>query len=154
MKTTRRSPTREAGSAIREFKRILVPIDFSDISQAALRQAAVLAERFRAELVLLHVIETYPIDYVVGLPDTRQLNKSLEDTAQAKLDKLASEAGRARTMVRWGKPFQEIVKTAEKLPADLIVLTTHGYTGIKHAYLGSTAERVVRHARCPVLVCR
>ena len=154
MKTAKASPRQKAVPIMREIKRILVPIDFSDISLAALRQARLFAEKFGAELVLLHVIETYPIDYMVGLPDARQMNKSLEETAEARLNKLAQTEGPARTLVRWGKPFHEIVNTAEKLAADLIVLPTHGYTGIKHAYLGSTAERVVRHAHCPVLVVR
>ena len=57
-------------------------------------------------------------------------------------------------MVRWGKPFQEIVKAAQELKADLIVVSTHGRTGLKHVYLGSTAEQVVRHAKCTVVVAR
>jgi universal stress protein A len=56
--------------------------------------------------------------------------------------------------VTWGKPYQEIIRCAGDQQADIIVLSTHGYTGIKRAYLGSTAERVVRHASCPVLIAR
>ena len=153
MKTAKLSQRQKRASSTAEFKRILVPIDFSDISLTALPQARLFAEKFRAELVLLHVIETYPIDHMVGLPESRQLHASLEDTARARLADLAADLGEGtRTLMRWGKPFQEIVNAAEKLAADMIVLTTHGYTGIKHAYLGSTAERVVRHAHCPVLV--
>ena len=61
---------------------------------------------------------------------------------------------KATAVVRDGKPFEEICHTAKTVGADMIVLTTHGYTGLKHVWLGSTVERVVRHAPCPVLVVR
>jgi nucleotide-binding universal stress UspA family protein len=123
---------------------------------AALPQAQLFAKNFGAELILLHVIETYPIDYVVGLPESKQLHASLEERARREMQKLTVQLSgvKARSLVRWGKPFQEIVSAAEELEIDMIVLTTHGHTGLKHVYLGSTAERVVRHAHCPVLVVR
>ena len=79
--------------------------------------------------------------------------------AEAELEHLAGEQRKTTganisVVVRDGKPFQEICHAAETLGADLIVLTTHGHTGLKHVWLGSTAERVVRHAKCPVLVVR
>ena len=141
------------------MRRVLVPLDFSEISQKAVPSAAALARAFGAELCLLHVVETYPIDYLVGMPDAKRLNASLEEKGRLRLEREAqrirTEQGIAvRTEVKWGKPFQVIVRMAKDWPADMVVLTTHGYTGLKHAYLGSTAERVVRHAPCPVLVVR
>jgi universal stress protein A len=139
-----------------KLSRILVPVDFSELSVAALPQARLFAKNFRAELILLHVIETYPIDYVVGLPESKQLHASLAERARRELQKLTVHllGLKPRSLVRWGKPFQEIVSAAQELDVDMIVLTTHGHTGLKHVYLGSTAERIVRHAHCPVLVVR
>ena len=79
--------------------------------------------------------------------------------AEADLERMAKELGeassvKATAVVRDGKPFEEICRSAKTVGADMIVLTTHGYTGLKHVWLGSTAERVVRHAPCPVLVVR
>ena len=78
--------------------------------------------------------------------------------AQTKLEALAAQEARSdgevTSLVRAGKPFHEIALAASESGAQLIVIATHGYTGLKHVYLGSTAERVVRHAPCPVLVVR
>ena len=145
-----------ASSGEVQLRRILVPVDFAELSLAALPQAQLFARSFAAELILLHVIETYPIDYIVGLPESKKLHASLQERARRELEKLTVRLPglKPRTLVRWGKPFQEIVSVAQELDVDLIVLTTHGHTGLKHVYLGSTAERVVRHAHCPVLVVR
>ena len=76
------------------------------------------------------------------------------DLARAAADLAESFGIKISAAVREGKPHEEICEAAKALGADLIVLTTHGYTGLKHVWLGSTAERVVRHALCPVLVVR
>ena len=76
-----------------------------------------------------------------------------EDYLKRLRQEVLDEDLRVRTTVRNGVPFQEITRAATSLGADMIILTTHGYTGLKHVVLGSTAERVVRHADCPVLVC-
>lgn len=137
-------------------KRILLATDFSELAARATPQAVLFAERFSAELVLLHVIETFPIDYMVGLGESKKMNAVLEDKARERIAGAAKQIQSVpvRTMVRWGKPFQEIVKAAQELKADLIVVSTHGRTGLKHVYLGSTAEQVVRHAKCTVVVAR
>ena len=141
------------------LRRILVPIDFSKLSQAAVPWATSLAAQFDAEIVLLHVVEKFPIDYLLGgellnhtmVPLMKQSEADLEGMATG----LSKSTGRnLSAVVREGKPFEEICRAAETLSVDLIVLTTHGYTGLKHVWLGSTAERVVRHAPCPVLVVR
>ncbi len=136
--------------------KILVPIDFSKLSDDALPWAEFLSARFGADVVLLHVMEKHSINYLPGREPDRDdyapwMRKSEAD--------LAHTAGRMRqfteakvsAVVRDGKPFEVICQMAKTLGADLIVLTTHGHTGLKHVLVGSTAERVVRHAPCPVL---
>ena len=142
-----------------KLRRILVPIDFSNLSKTALPWAAFMAAQFRAEIVLLHVVEKFPIDDLLGqelinhtiMPLMKQSESDLEGLATH----LTQSAGvKVSAVVREGRPYEEISTTAKALEADLIVQTTHGYTGLKHVWLGSTAERVVRHAPCPVLVVR
>jgi nucleotide-binding universal stress UspA family protein len=137
---------------------ILVPTDFSEGSNRAVKFAARLAAQFDAKLILLHVIEP------VATPDFAYYPLMMENdeavaAAKKGLSAFAHKAGLRnsivqRTVVRNGVPYNEISKAAAALKANLIVIATHGYTGLKHALLGSTAERVVRHAKCPVLVVR
>ena len=115
--------------------------------------------RFNSEVVLLYVVEKFPIDYLLGPETTTPIITPLIKQARAELKVLAATLGRSTGLrvtveVRAGKPFQEICSAAEKLGASMIVLTTHGHTGLKRLWLGSTAERVVRHASRPVLVVR
>jgi len=141
-----------------KVKVIVVPIDFSAESKKALNYAAKLAAGFGAVLRVIHVVETAP--FLNDLPNvvlTRSENEmakealvKLQAIAQDEIDELIS----VQPEVRIGKPYREIVGAARVLGADLIVIATHGYTGLKHAVLGSTAERVVQHAPCPVLVVR
>jgi universal stress protein A len=140
------------------LRRILVPIDFSGASRQALKYAVPLAQEFGGVVHLVHVVE--PI-YLSGevTPGYVGLDTSaLAKTAQGHLEALAGEqlppevAG--QTLVRTGVPYDEIGAVAKELEIDLIVLTTHGRTGLARALLGSTAERVVRHAPCPVLTVR
>ena len=148
-------PQSDRGLHIRS---ILVPVDFSDPSQAALRHAAEIAEKFGATLVLLHVVEP------VGTPDFAYNPLMLDDDkvaarARAELHKLTATNGIdskliEKVVVRNGPAFHEITRAAESLKVDLIVIATHGYKGLKHVLLGSTTERVVRHASCPVWVVR
>jgi nucleotide-binding universal stress UspA family protein len=136
-----------------------VPVDFSSFSGRALRHALALARKFEAEVVLLHVIEMFPIDYLVGTESVPETGADGRRRAKDDLGRLAErilggEDVAHRCLVRLGKPFRQITDAAGELKADLIVLSTHGRTGLERAYLGSTAERVVRHAPCPVLVVR
>lgn len=174
MKTTktgaRRSPTkiRDARAkasgvidlvpALIKVKTILVPIDFSETANKALVYALKMADQFGSRIVLLNVVEP------VATPDFAYHPLMLEtDKAKALAkEKLKGLAARARIparlldriVVRYGSPFAEITSAAKTLKVDLIILTTHGYTGLKHVFMGSTAERVVRHAPCPVLTVR
>src|SRR5688572_13351297 len=149
---------REARKQAFNVRNVLVPVDFSENAEAAAQYAGELAQKFGAKLQLLHVIE--PASFVndlTNVPFTLS-DKQLQATATTDLEALATrfiEPGvQASWMVKRGKGYQEIVKAAKELKADLIVISTHGYTGLKHTIMGSTAERVVRHAPCPVLVLR
>ena len=140
--------------------KILCPVDFSKPSEAALAHAEEVARRFDAELVLLHVVEPmlYPVAY--GLPPVAPVNyeetaKSAAESALAPLiGPLVKRGVRARTLVDSGTASMRICDLAKEEGFDLIVLATHGYTGLKHVLLGSTAERVVRHSSCPVLTVK
>jgi universal stress protein A len=141
-----------------EVRNLLVPVDFSGNAEAAARYASDLAQKFGAKLQLLHVVE--PASFVndlTNVPFTLS-DKQLEATATTDLEALATrfiDPGVQTTwMVKRGKGYLEIVKAAKELKVDMIVISTHGYTGLKHTIMGSTAERVVRHAPCPVLVLR
>ena len=156
---TRTKPKRTGKTLGLRLKKILVPMDFSKLSKDALPWATFLAEQFEAEIILFHVVEKFPIDYLLGKELTSHTIVPLIKQAEADFEIVASDLAKAfgikiSAAVREGKPHEEICETARTLDADLIVLTTHGYTGLKHVWLGSTAERVVRHASCPVLVVR
>ncbi|MCU0772638.1 MAG: universal stress protein [Verrucomicrobia bacterium] len=147
------------GGRIR-LQTLLVPVDFSACSVKAADYAVAFAQQFQAGIVLLHVVEpmVYPENYMTIPAVSDDINGSLMKAAE---DKLAAQRQRmgvgrldVKVMTRLGRPYVEIAEVAKDLGADLIVLGTHGHTGWKHVLLGSTAERVVRHAPCPVLTVR
>jgi universal stress protein A len=139
-----------------KVKNIVVPIDFSAESQKALQYASKLASQFGAVLKLIHVVEPGPL--INDLPDFTRSDQEIAKESRIRLQALAKDEIDERipvqTGVRIGKPYHEIVSFAKVVDADLVVVSTHGYTGLKHTLLGSTAERVVRYATCPVLVVR
>jgi len=144
--------------ALLNIKSILVPIDFSDTSKKALRYAERLAAQFGAAITLVHVIEPIATPGFAFHPLMLE-NAEAKSAARNRLDQIAVEMKLPpkmleRSLVRFGSAFAEITEAARTLKADLIILSTHGHTGLKHVVLGSTAERVVRHASCPVLVVR
>ena len=141
-------------------KRILLPTDFSKISDNSVAHGAALAEQYGAEVILLHAVEPFvqPVEFIIDVPVTKESHMAPVEEAKKRL-KVKKEALEARgiktkVVVHIGKPWPLIVETAAKTKANLIVLPTHGHTGLKHALLGSTAERVVQHAPCSVLVVR
>ena len=148
-----------ATSSLLAIKSILVPLDFSASSERALDYAAALARQFKAKLTLLHVVEPVATpDFAASFPLAME-NDQAKAAAKKHLESVAKAArisrGRVEKMlVRFGRSFHEITDAARTRKVDLIVISTHGYTGVKHALLGSTTERVVRHAHCPVLVVR
>lgn len=137
---------------------ILVPVDFSDPSRSALRYARSLAQQTGGKLILFYALEpvaTPDFAYHPLMMEPAQATKA----AELQLEKIRDEEGVddslvAHTVIRSGVAHVQITEIAEKLDADLIVISTHGNTGLKHVLMGSVAERVVRHARCPVLVVR
>ena len=149
-----------AKSASIALRRILVPIDFSPLSKKALQYALPFAEVFGAELELLHVIEPDVPPAFDGFTVAPPTGPNGNRTKSAnRLKNLASSMAIRRTKhvrstVRTGLAAYEIVEAAKEFDVDLIVIATHGYTGWKHFAIGSTAERVVRAAPCPVLVVR
>ena len=140
------------------IRTILVPLDFSRRSQKAIEYALSLADRFNAKLHFVHVFEHHsplPAFGTVGLvmPEAemgRRAKLRLQDVA----GKYAADLPPENLHAIKGNASHEICELAGKLEADLIVATTHGHTGLKHLFLGSTAERMVQHAPCPILVVR
>jgi universal stress protein A len=150
--------TRMAVKSPFKLKRILVPIDFSDCSKKALQYALPLAREHQAALTLLYVVPpAYGAGEYGGI-DYAQLVGSMRESSEKELAKLAVEQVRGEvstdTLVRVGSPSRAIVEVARSLPADLIVISTHGRTGLNHVLLGSVAEHVVQRAPCPVFVVR
>lgn len=140
------------------LKNILVPIDFSECSKKALAYALPLAKEHQATLILLYVVPpAYGVGEYGGI-DYTQLQASMTHGGENELKKLAAqEIGNeisTQAFVRTGSPALETVNLAKSLPADLIVISTHGRTGLPHVFLGSVAEHVVQRAPCPVLVVR
>lgn len=138
------------------IRTILVPTDFSPASLKALAYGCAVAKKFSATLHLLHVndVQFEEPALVPFLAAGMELDQKMRRRLQLVAAKCAVRVTPARIHVRKGKAFDQICREAKHLSADLIIISTHGYTGLKHVLLGSTAERVVRHATCPVLVVR
>jgi nucleotide-binding universal stress UspA family protein len=149
-----------------KLTRILAPTDFSKYSGFALEWAAYLAQCMKADLLLLHVLseeEGKIVEEVIGegavVQIPRGIRQNVVEERQRKLidqyEMVVSREIKAslkvEQMIRIGVPFLEIVRAAKEKDVDLIVLGTHGRTGLSHALIGSVAEKVVHHAHCPVL---
>jgi universal stress protein A len=141
------------------LKNILVPIDFSDCSMKALQYALPLAKQHGAAITLLHIVPA--LSYAAGEYgniDYASLESEMLASGEQQLRTLAADhiggAVRTNLRVQTGAPSIGITESAANLPADLIVISTHGRTGLKHIFLGSVSEHVIRHAPCPVLVVR
>jgi nucleotide-binding universal stress UspA family protein len=143
-----------------QIKRILVPTDFSAGAEPALTWAAKLTECFGAEVVLLHVLDMrlaalagLPPD-MAAMPAVDELVKSARSEADEQMKQLVARLPGAKTIIKEGPPRTVILEVAADLRADLVVMGTHGRTGLAHAFFGSVAEYVVRHSRIPVLTAR
>lgn len=142
--------------ALFKINRVLVPVDFSDCAHKAVEYALPFARAFDATIVLLHVVETFlPTPEMVGV-DVALIERKLREGGERRLAALRMELGGVpvESVLRIGRAPAEIVRAARELDSDLILLSTHGRTGLAHVFLGSAAEHVVRHAPCPVLVVR
>ena len=143
-----------------QIKTILFPTDFSQGARAAMEYAIALAQDYKAKLVLLYVIQDISIAewYIPSAISAADLVEDMQKSAWNEINKWAEEVSvnvkDVEKMVVRGVPFVEIIKTAKDKVADMIVLGTHGRTGIDHMLFGSTAEKVVRKAPCPVLTVR
>ena len=143
------------------IEHILVPIDFSPSSDAAVDYAATLARSLGASIHLLHVREDSfagPAPYELHPPGGRDRRERSYQLARARLSGIAAQvedaAARVTVEVRSGTPTDAIVQAAVDYGADLVVMGTHGRSGLQHLLLGSVAEQVIRSARCPVLAVR
>lgn len=145
-----------------QIARILAPTDFSHHAEAALRYACGLAERFESELHLLHVLSEVVVPagpdpmLIPSMPPefyTETENLSLQ-TLSNLIQNDWPQPSEIVTRVRWGDAVEEINTYASEQAVDLIVIATHGRTGLSHMLLGSVAERIVREAPCPVLTIR
>jgi universal stress protein A len=139
-----------------KFRKILCPIDFDYDSTAALNVACELAEVNDATIHLLHVARVPPQDMDVPLPF--DADPRWERAARLRLERLARERldGKVRYQIHVvsGTPDDDVLRMADALHVDLVVMATHGRKGLSHFILGSVAERVMREARCPVLTIR
>ena len=136
---------------------ILCPVDFSISSDHALKYAQAFAHAHDAELLLLHVMElpTYTsMDYPITPETMEELKKTNADRLQQKVDEIQATHEQVRSLLVTGSPFAEIIRTARDEEVDLVVMGTHGRSGLAHMLMGSVAEKVVRKAPCPVLTVK
>ncbi len=145
-----------------KLEQVLFPSDFSDLSLHGLRYARSFCEAFDARLHVLHVVDEAcqywmamgPNTVPVGPPPDELVAISTEEMRKFVEEHLADVGFPLITDVQMGRPFMEIIRYARENDIDMIVLGTHGRGGLKHAIMGSVAERVVRKAPCPVLTIR
>jgi nucleotide-binding universal stress UspA family protein len=151
------------------FRKIICPVDFSEPSLVALRAANELAGHFHSRLYVVHVVPPVPLPYqpetapapapelapIFHMPSYQlELTHSSERALQDLVDQLVAPGRQVHIVVATGEAAGQIVATAEKEKADVIVIATHGQTGWRRAVFGSVAEKVVRLAPCPVLTIR
>ncbi len=138
--------------------RILVPVDFSANSRKAVTYATAFAKQFGATLTFLHVVQVNYAYGEFGAIDFTALEREMRVGAEKEIAALlasAAEAGiKSEALIREGSPPRMIAEVAREVATDLLIISTHGYTGLKHVLMGSIAEHVVRYAPCPVLVVR
>jgi len=143
-----------------QIKTILFPTDFSNGARAAMDHAISLAKDYEAKLILLYVIQDISVAewYIPSSLSAADLVEDMQKSAWSEMEKwgaeVAAKVKSVEKLVVRGVPFVEIIRTAKEKDADLIVIGTHGRTGIDHMLFGSTAEKVVRKAACPVLTVR
>lgn len=142
-----------------QVQHILVPFDFSPYAEQALDYAIGLAQILQARLTLLHVVEAAPLEVAESgtrrsPSDWQELETGIAEGLEEPLRRVHEAGLQGETAIAQGVPFQTILDTAHDKSVDLIVMSTHGRTGLTHILMGSVAEKVVRLAPCPVLVTR
>lgn len=142
-----------------EIEHILFPTDFSDYAANAVLYAIDFAKKFGSKVTVIHVLSppTYAVTPEFNV-DLTKIQKQVEAASRGRVDelteRLSKEGIEVESLIEIGSPFAEIVKCARAKDVDLIVLSTHGHGAVKHMLLGSTAEKIVRKAPCPVLTIR
>ncbi len=144
-----------------KIEKILFPTDFSEHSKHAFSYALSFAKEYGARLYMLHVVEdvqylanAYMFDVPI-MPSFADMEQSRLKEMQEFIDREAADSSISiEKMIKHGRPFIEIIQTARDENVDLIVIATHGRSGLEHVFFGSTAEKVVRKAPCPVLSIR
>jgi nucleotide-binding universal stress UspA family protein len=151
-----RSYSEPNGSALLKPKNILVPTDFSKCSAQAMRVALKFAKRIGADLQILHVLPSIRGLHNGAKIDGALLNADLKQAGQQELDllikTLSAKCVSPHTFLRHGDPGRQIALAAKDFQSDLIIISSRGNTGLRRVMIGSTTEKVVRHAQCPVLV--
>lgn len=145
-----------------EIKNILYPTDFSEYADHARAYVVEMAKAFHSRVLLMHTIQApshYEVAYNYELAiNVEEIGERRQKAADAKIaeiaDKIRAEGVEVETLITLGSAFVDIVSTARTRNTDLIILSTHGWGLVKHVLMGSTAERVVRKAPCPVLTVR
>jgi nucleotide-binding universal stress UspA family protein len=150
-------------STMNETKNILVPTDFSEYSDKALKKAIELAKKFNSKIYLLHVIDQAMqqcvVDYCIDAEIVEQLEKNSEEASEEMLQKEVNAISEAKGVdiifdVKKGRPYETILNEQKDKGIDLIVIASHGRTGLKKHLMGSVAEKVARGATCPVMLVR
>jgi universal stress protein A len=143
-------------------KAILVPTDFSEYSDRAIKEAVDIAAQNNAKIYLLHVVDKLQqcaIDYCIPIETMMKVQSDSEKEAVRKMQEEANKILQSRKIevafdIKSGTPYEEILKEQQERKADLIVIASHGRTGILKSLIGTVAERVMREAKCPVLLVR
>jgi nucleotide-binding universal stress UspA family protein len=142
------------------IKKILIPVDFSNYSKSALVYAKNFCTIFNPEYYFIYVIEpiVFPADFSMGQIAFPVVDNQEGIRAKSELESFVklvfTDCSKINFIIKNGKPFIEIIETARELDIDLIITATHGQTGVEHLLFGSTAEKIVRKAPCPVLSLR
>ncbi len=141
------------------FKKILCPVDFSQYTQDVINCAADLAKKYGGELHVMHVVPnmTYftPYESFLTPENLVAIERNIEDEVESNFTKLLkNESVPTKSIIKTGAPFVEIIDYAKSESIDLIVMGTHGHSGIEHILIGNVAEKVVRKSPCPVMTIR
>ncbi len=143
------------------IERILVPIDFSEMTEAVIEHACYLGRQLGSRLTLMHVVHVPPLaeastwlDPVISPSIEQDIRKQMKEKSTSRMTEIAesckAEGVETDTVIKIGIPFDEIIKAIGDRDIDLVVMGTHGRTGLSHIIIGSVAERVVRRAPCSV----
>jgi nucleotide-binding universal stress UspA family protein len=155
--------TGEWAMKIYDPKKVLVPIDFSELSLGVLQAAAEIGENRNAEVHVLHVakesnyIPTYGDDFAGGRITLSQLKEDSRVALESQLEDLVKEVStrvKVKSSIVWGDPVKEIIQISESNDIDLIVMATNGRKGLSRFFIGSVTEEVIRRAPCPLFVVR